>query len=376
MRCARPPWTSRHAVYGPPRTRVPFRLLDPVLVERIGGHLVLAPGLLVRAAGRLPHYELGELVRAPADLEAPRPLEPGEVVLGASRGDAPEPADEVPHLGVEAVHPVDGVLLPLAGDVLADAEGGQDAAVHVRTVRRDYRADRELVGEQLPGCRLVEAAPPRDLVEDVAGVVDAGEHAYLLVPVGSLRPCAGLPGHAGLRPGAVSLEALPEEALVELGPAAGLHAEGGHALGHGLEQPVAHEERRLEAHAALFRRLAQREHVHVALREPHPGRPVELGGGEDAHGGVGEGPGAPSAEEPLTAAPVSPPLHVMRGAAPGAGSVGIVFRPLACREVEQLRVYQRLERSQGPALLGSRHLREELPRQLGEHVFHCNLHLS
>lgn len=117
-------------------------------------------------------------------------------------------------------------------------------------------------------------------------------------------------------------------------------------------------------------------HVHVALREPHPGRPVELGGGEDAHGGVGEGPGAPSAEEPLTAAPVSPPLHVMRGAAPGAGSVGIVFRPLACREVEKLRVYQRLERSQGPALLGSRHLREELPRQLGEHVFHCNLHLS
>lgn len=63
------------------------------------------------------------------------------------------------------------------------------------------------------------------------------------------------------------------------------------------------------------------------------------------------------------------------GAAPRAGPVGVLARPLACREIEKLRVYQRLERPQGPALLSSCHLREELPCQLGEHVFHCDLHL-
>lgn len=79
-----------------------------------------------------------------------------------------------------------------------------------------------------------------------------------------------------------------------------------------LQEPVPHEERGLERHAAACGALAQREHVDEALRVCHPGAPGQLARREDLSSGLVEGAPAVPAEVTLFAMRISTALRERR----------------------------------------------------------------
>ena len=88
---------------------IPFRLLDPVFVERVRRALVVPPHRLVRVRPDLLDDQPRGMRRSPAALEAPDPLEPREIVPEPAGRHAVEAVDELLDAAVQAVDAVDRV---------------------------------------------------------------------------------------------------------------------------------------------------------------------------------------------------------------------------------------------------------------------------
>lgn len=85
---------------------------------------------------------------------------------------------------------------------------------------------------------------------------------------------AGHDEHGGLR--VVAFEALTEVRLVQLDGHACLGTQYGRVSADALDDPLAHEERGLQAYSATLGAFAQAQTVHEAFEEPHPHARLEL----------------------------------------------------------------------------------------------------
>ena len=285
-----------------------------------------------------------------------------------------EAVDELLDAAVQAVDAVNRVRAGGVRLVPAHVEVPERPPVRIRLVGRHDRAAGDLARQEPAGLLLAHVAAPGHLEEHVARIVYPRQDADPLPPV--LRPgaVAGPPGYPARGVLPVALEALGQVALVELHAVAGGAAERGHALGDALEHAVAHEEGRLQAHAAALGALAQRQRVHVALCEAHPRRAVELRRREDAVRARGERARAPAAKVALLSSRVHPALHDVVRPATRAGDVaGGLVAALRDRQGEELLVYQALQGEEGLRPLFPRHLRQELPGQCRQYVFHADL---
>lgn len=74
----------------------------------------------------------------------------------------------------------------------------------------------------------------------------------------------------------VAFEALTEVRLVQLHAQPGLGMQDGSVSADALDDPLAHEERGLQAYSATLGALAQAQAIHEAFEEPHPYARFEL----------------------------------------------------------------------------------------------------
>lgn len=193
--------------------------------------------------------------------ERAEPLEPVQVGLQVFRGHAMEAEHEILQPRVQRVHPVDGVVVGV-GLREVRAQFGQRLHVGGRAVGQHVRSASDMWFQRGHGSFLGDDAATAHGQERPASVVHAGRHAYLLLRQSALAQClsalmclAGHDEHGGLR--VVALEALAEVRLVQLDGHACFGAKDGRVAADAFDDPLAHEERGLQAHAAPLGALAQ-----------------------------------------------------------------------------------------------------------------------
>lgn len=268
---------------------------------------------------------------------------------------------------VQHVHAVDGVVVGV-GLREVRAQFGQRLHIGVSAVRQHVRPVSDMGFQRVHGAFLGDDAAPAHGQERPARIIHAGRHAYLLlrraaIPqcLGSLVGFAGHDEHRGLR--MVALEALTEVRLVQLHARPGLGTQDGSVSADALDDPLAHEERGLQAYSATPGALAQAQAIHEAFEKTHPYARLELA---HAHHPVRANAERPVAVHalPTLGAVTSTPFADDADAAAAHASIHALR--IARRRVQREPLVQRIaQRLDGEIALLRRQFAQFLPDPIG-----------